>query len=78
VPLLPYHKSILLIKSTGWDKIKAREALHFSLKNCNFAQNNSKEDMKFGVVVFPGSNCDDDTVGVIQSLCYEADKLWHK
>ena len=34
--------------------------------------------MKFGVVVFPGSNCDDDTVGVIQSLGHEAVKLWHK
>ena len=34
--------------------------------------------MKFGVVVFPGSNCDDDTVGVIENLGYEAVKLWHK
>ncbi len=34
--------------------------------------------MKFGVIVFPGSNCDDDTVGVIQSLGHEAVKLWHK
>ncbi|MEN9957899.1 MAG: Phosphoribosylformylglycinamidine synthase [Bacteroidota bacterium] len=34
--------------------------------------------MKFGVIVFPGSNCDDDTVGVIQSLGHEAIKLWHK
>ena len=34
--------------------------------------------MKFGVVVFPGSNCDDDTVGVIESLGHEAIKLWHK
>ena len=33
--------------------------------------------MKFGVVVFPGSNCDDDTVGVIESLGHEAIKLWH-
>jgi len=34
--------------------------------------------MKFGDVVFPGSNCDDDTVGVIESLGHEAVKLWHK
>lgn len=34
--------------------------------------------MKFGVIVFPGSNCDDDTVGVIQSMGHEAVKLWHK
>lgn len=34
--------------------------------------------MKFGVLVFPGSNCDDDTVGVIESLGQEAIKLWHK
>jgi phosphoribosylformylglycinamidine synthase subunit PurQ / glutaminase len=34
--------------------------------------------MKFGVVVFPGSNCDDDTIGVLQSMDQEAVKLWHK
>lgn len=34
--------------------------------------------MKFGVVVFPGSNCDDDTVGVIEDLGCEVIKLWHK
>jgi phosphoribosylformylglycinamidine synthase subunit PurQ / glutaminase len=34
--------------------------------------------MKFGVVVFPGSNCDDDTVGIFQSMGQEAVKLWHK
>lgn len=34
--------------------------------------------MKFGVVVFPGSNCDDDTVGVIESMGHRAVKLWHK
>lgn len=34
--------------------------------------------MKFGVIVFPGSNCDDDTVGVIESLGHQAVKLWHK
>jgi phosphoribosylformylglycinamidine synthase len=35
--------------------------------------------MKFGVVVFPGSNCDDDTVFALQvNLGQEVVKLWHK
>lgn len=35
--------------------------------------------MKFGVVVFPGSNCDDDTVYAFRdNLGQEAVKLWHK
>ncbi len=35
--------------------------------------------MKFGVVVFPGSNCDEDTVYVLSSvLGQEVIKLWHK
>lgn len=35
--------------------------------------------MKFGVVVFPGSNCDDDTVYTLQvNLQQEVIKLWHK
>lgn len=35
--------------------------------------------MKFGVVVFPGSNCDDDTVYALQvNLGQEVVKLWHK
>lgn len=35
--------------------------------------------MKFGVVVFPGSNCDDDTVYVLRNLLgQEVVKLWHK
>jgi len=35
--------------------------------------------MKFGVVVFPGSNCDDDTVYVIKNILgQEVVKLWHK
>ncbi|MFD1819351.1 phosphoribosylformylglycinamidine synthase subunit I [Pseudarcicella hirudinis] len=34
--------------------------------------------MKFGVVVFPGSNCDDDTIGVLEAMGQEAIKLWHK
>jgi len=35
--------------------------------------------MKFGVVVFPGSNCDDDMVHVLQDvLDQDVTKLWHK
>lgn len=35
--------------------------------------------MKFGVVVFPGSNCDDDMMHVIGDvLGAEVEKLWHK
>ena len=35
--------------------------------------------MKFGVVVFPGSNCDDDMVYVLQNIMKQkVEKLWHK
>lgn len=35
--------------------------------------------MKFGVVVFPGSNCDDDLVYVMQDIMGQrVVKLWHK
>lgn len=35
--------------------------------------------MKFGVVVFPGSNCDDDVVHVLEEVMQqEVVKLWHK
>lgn len=35
--------------------------------------------MKFGVVVFPGSNCDDDMVYVLREILkQEVVKLWHK
>ena len=35
--------------------------------------------MKFGVVVFPGSNCDDDMVHVLSDVMgQEVVKLWHK
>jgi phosphoribosylformylglycinamidine synthase len=35
--------------------------------------------MKFGVVTFPGSNCDDDAVhAVVDALGAEALRLWHK
>ena len=35
--------------------------------------------MKFGVVVFPGSNCDDDMYHVLKKVLGQAvEKLWHK
>ncbi len=34
--------------------------------------------MKFGVVVFPGSNCDDDMVEALENLGQKVVKLWHK
>lgn len=35
--------------------------------------------MKFGVIVFPGSNCDDDMVHVLGSVMGQSvSKLWHK
>jgi len=44
-----------------------------------FAGYLSKKHMKFGVVVFPGSNCDDDMMHVLGTvLGAEVHKLWHK
>ncbi len=35
--------------------------------------------MKFGVVVFPGSNCDEDLVYVVKEMMgQQVEKLWHK
>lgn len=35
--------------------------------------------MKFGVVVFPGSNCDEDMVYVLRNIMKQnVEKLWHK
>ena len=35
--------------------------------------------MKFGVVIFPGSNCDHDMIHVLQNVCdQEVTTLWHK
>ncbi len=35
--------------------------------------------MKFGVVIFPGSNCDEDVIYVLQTLLkQEVVRLWHK
>ena len=35
--------------------------------------------MKFGVITFPGSNCDDDMVYVLETIMgQEVERLWHK
>ena len=34
--------------------------------------------MKFGVVVFPGSNCDQDAVDTLELMDQKVVKLWHK
>lgn len=35
--------------------------------------------MKFGVVIFPGSNCDEDMIYVLESIMgQEVERLWHK
>lgn len=37
------------------------------------------EAMKFGVVIFPGSNCDQDIIYVLETLMgQEVERLWHK
>lgn len=37
------------------------------------------QKMKFGVVTFPGSNCDEDTIYVLETkLGQKVEKLWHK
>ena len=35
--------------------------------------------MKFGVVIFPGSNCDQDMIYVLRNIMeQEVVELWHK
>ena len=35
--------------------------------------------MKFGVITFPGSNCDQDMIYVLESIMgYQVERLWHK
>lgn len=37
------------------------------------------QDLRFGVIVFPGSNCDDDLVHVLAEVCHvHVEKIWHK
>ena len=33
--------------------------------------------MRFGIVVFPGSNCEQDVVFAVRSLGFEAEYIWH-
>jgi phosphoribosylformylglycinamidine synthase len=36
-------------------------------------------DLNIGIVVFPGSNCDDDLVHVLEDVCHtRVQKIWHK
>jgi phosphoribosylformylglycinamidine synthase len=38
-----------------------------------------RDQMKFGVVTFPGSNCDEDMVYVLQDIMgQKVERLWHK
>ena len=34
--------------------------------------------MKFGVVVFPGSNCDRDMISALENMGQQVVTLWHK
>jgi phosphoribosylformylglycinamidine synthase I len=39
----------------------------------------NKKEMKFGVVIFPGSNCDQDMIYVLRNIMgQEVVELWHK
>lgn len=45
-------------------------------QNCTFVKN---KNMKFGVVIFPGSNCDQDMIYVLKDILkQEVVELWHK
>jgi phosphoribosylformylglycinamidine synthase len=49
------------------------------LKNAIWLKTNKQFQMKFGVVVFPGSNCDRDMQDALQNdLNQEVIMLWHK
>lgn len=48
-------------------------------KKINFVENLISAKMKFGVVIFPGSNCDHDMIYVLEKIMnQEVVKLWHK
>jgi phosphoribosylformylglycinamidine synthase len=50
-----------------------KENLTFAIKSIE------AKIMKFGVVVFPGSNCDDDMVHVLGTVMgQQVEKIWHK
>jgi phosphoribosylformylglycinamidine synthase len=60
---MPFEKILLRKKSIYFTKIF----------------NKHSQDMKFGVVVFPGSNCDEDMIYVLREVMgQETVKLWHK
>ena len=50
-----------------------RRNLTFAASSINYTS------MKFGVVVFPGSNCDRDMIGALRNdMGQEVTELWHK
>ena len=58
-------------------------ARHFLFVVCSFSSfklfTNKPINMKFGVVVFPGSNCDKDMIHVLRDVMkQEVEELWHK
>jgi phosphoribosylformylglycinamidine synthase subunit PurQ / glutaminase len=59
--------------------MKFPQLLFKSMFLLNFATEIKKRIMKFGVLVFPGSNCDDDMVHVLGTVMgHEVVKIWHK
>lgn len=45
----------------------------------NFVAYNENVPMKFGVVTFPGSNCDEDMIYVLDAMMGQrVERLWHK
>lgn len=66
-----------MVVSVSVSRIKIGRSIHFRYL-CSSIQTELLT-MKFGVVVFPGSNCDDDMVHVLREvLQQEVAKLWHK
>jgi phosphoribosylformylglycinamidine synthase subunit PurQ / glutaminase len=58
------------------------EYIHFPGMNFNVLLrqiNSAPPPMKFGVVIFPGSNCDEDVIYVLKNILkQEVVRLWHK
>lgn len=47
--------------------------------NSEISFSNNSNYMKFGVVTFPGSNCDEDMVYVLENIMGQSvERLWHK
>jgi phosphoribosylformylglycinamidine synthase len=58
-------------------KFLLKNPFFWQVFNANFEHN--LFEMKFGVVVFPGSNCDEDMAYVLRDILkQETVKLWHK